>query len=63
MFEVTTIFFNEISSTPQIVIEIGPLEDPQLGGHSYFMSVKGATQEQKAIPIMDGLPLLLTQGM
>ncbi len=63
MFEITTIFFNEILSTPQIVVEIGPPEDPQLGGHSYFMIVKGATQEQEAIPIMDGLPLLLTQGM
>jgi hypothetical protein len=46
MFEVITIFFNEIPCTPQVVTEIGPFEDPQLGGHSYFMIVKGATQDQ-----------------
>jgi hypothetical protein len=52
VFEVTTIFFNEIPCTPQVVTEIGPPEDPQLGGHSYFTTVKGATQEQEAIPRM-----------
>jgi hypothetical protein len=63
MLKVTTNFFNEILGTPWLVIEIGPLEVPQLGGHSDFMIVKGVTQEQEVVPIMDGLPLLLIQGM
>jgi hypothetical protein len=41
------ISFNEILSTPQVVIEIGPPKVLQLGGHLDFMIVKGFTQEQK----------------
>jgi hypothetical protein len=43
LFEITTFFFNEILGTPQVVTKIGPPEDLQLGGHSYFMTIKGAT--------------------